>query len=599
MIRSYDQALHQNLAKIYSLRGFLNCYCREVAGPQSKISYPTNTKNLSKHLLESLKETGGILLNINLTNGQLTCVVDKRSQSYQYRYLSYFLLTNKEGSQEELEWDELKTTLLDDLASRFNTPSNDELLAQMQNSEEVLACLLLNRKKSQPLDSVYLESESKLLLGHATHPAAKSRLGFTKQDIIDYSPELRASFQLHYFAAKSENVKRLGHGLTDSELRQFSEANALPADYALLPVHPWQAKYLLQHPIIVELIEKGLLKDLGLQGNKMTATSSLRTLYNPDLSFFIKGSLNVRITNCVRKNAYYELESAVKLTELLENNFSALEKKSPGLKIMREPGCLTLDFPELSQSQRVLVEEGFGVLFRESPSALKDQSITLAGSLFTQGLSGESNVKSTITHLSQQRQISYEQSSLLWFKSYIDALLPSMFDALFEHGIVFEPHLQNILIKEENALVTGVWIRDLEGTKLNQTTWKAEQLSTMSEKASSSVLYDQAKCWRRLAYCLFINNIVQAIFCIARREPVLEARLWHQVRLTVQTYLTHNASPLAKDKLTDFLAGKAIPNKANLITRFLKRADKEAEYTDFPNPLGASRVAQHKEKELK
>ena len=598
MIQSYDQILHQNLAKIYSLRGFLNCFCREVAGPQGDLSYPEDISNLPDSLFQSLQETGGVLLSINLFDGKLTCVVDKRSQSYQYRYLSYFLLKNEAQDQRELDWGELQVILLNDLAKRFNTEANDELLAQMDNSEQVLAYLLLNRKRSQESASVYLESESKLLLGHATHPAAKSRLGFSEQDILDYSPELRANFQLHYFAAKSDKIKRLGTGLNDAVLREFSATfDSLSSDYALLPVHPWQAKYLLKQEVIKELIEKGLLIDLGVRGKKLTATSSLRTLYNPELDFFIKGSLNVRITNCVRKNAYYELESAVKLTELLTPNFTQLEEKHKGLKIMKEPGCLTLDFPELDTEQRVQVEEGFGVLFRENPSALRDQNILLAGSLFTQGVSGESNVKTHIWHLSQQRQMSYEQSSLLWFRSYLDALLPSMFDALFEHGLVFEPHLQNILVKLDKDLVAGVWIRDLEGTKLNQQVWQAEQLKSMSEKASSSVLYDQEKCWNRLAYCLFINNIVQAIFCIARRESVLEARLWHQVRLTVQQYLEQSNNTFAANKLDDLLAGKAIPNKANLLTRFLKRADKQAEYTDFPNPLGLLRVVTREMKE--
>lgn len=597
MIRSYDQILHQNLAKIYSLRGFLNCFCREVAGPQGALSYPEDIINLPDSIFKSLQETGGILLNIDLHDGLLTCVVDKKSQSYQYRYLSYFLFQSDTQEQRELDWDELQAILLNDLANRFNTDANDELLAQINNSEQVLVYLLLNRKSSHESVNLYIESESKLLLGHATHPAAKSRLGFSQQDILDYSPELRANFQLHYFAAKSDKVKRLGSGLSDAKLREFSATHdSLSPDYALLPVHPWQAKHLLKQDVIIRLIEQGLIIDLGVRGKKLTATSSLRTLYNPELDFFIKGSLNVRITNCVRKNAYYELESAVKLTELLSPNFNQLEKKHLGLKIMREPGCLTLDFDELDVEQRIQVEEGFGVLFRENPSELREQNILLAGSLFTQGVSGESNVKTHIWHLSQHSQMSYEQSSLLWFKSYLDALLPSMFDALFEHGLVFEPHLQNILIKLDKDLVAGVWIRDLEGTKLNQQAWQTQQLSSMSKKASSSVLYDQEKCWNRLAYCLFINNIVQAIFCIARRESVLEARLWHQVRLTVQQYLAQNNSEFAANKLGELLAGKAIPNKANLLTRFLKRADKQAEYTDFPNPLGLLRVAQNKVK---
>ena len=80
--------------------------------------------------------------------------------------------------------------------------------------------------------------------------------------------------------------------------------------------------------------------DLGPGGSPFTATASVRTLYGADA--FLKFSLNVRITNCLRKNAAYELTGAVALTRLLAGPFADLARRFPDAAVLylkREPGA--------------------------------------------------------------------------------------------------------------------------------------------------------------------------------------------------------------------------------------------------------------------
>jgi siderophore synthetase component len=64
----------------------------------------------------------------------------------------------------------------------------------------------------------------------------------------------------------------------------------------------------------------------------------VRTVYDPVADVFCKFSLNVRITNCVRKSAWYELAGSVALTRLLAPVFAELGRRFPGTVLLGEPG---------------------------------------------------------------------------------------------------------------------------------------------------------------------------------------------------------------------------------------------------------------------
>src|SRR6185503_21005948 len=100
---------------------------------------------------------------------------------------------------------------------------------------------------------------------------------------------------------------------------------AAPAGYRPLPVHPWQLSLLADRPVLRRALADGTLVDLGTAGPEVVPTSSVRTAYLPDADVFCKFSLDVRITNCVRKNAWYELAGAVTLDRLLRPVFAGFE----------------------------------------------------------------------------------------------------------------------------------------------------------------------------------------------------------------------------------------------------------------------------------
>ncbi|WP_203414823.1 IucA/IucC family protein [Entomobacter blattae] len=73
-----------------------------------------------------------------------------------------------------------------------------------------------------------------------------------------------------------------------------------------------------------------MIQPVGFKGGRLYPTSSVRTLYHPELESFLKFSIHTRLANCVRKNAWYELESAVALTELLQPTIKVLSQIYPG-----------------------------------------------------------------------------------------------------------------------------------------------------------------------------------------------------------------------------------------------------------------------------
>ncbi len=59
----------------------------------------------------------------------------------------------------------------------------------------------------------FLEGEQALILGHPLHPTPKSRESLTDMESSAFSPELRGSFPLHWFAVDADLVcSRLGAG---------------------------------------------------------------------------------------------------------------------------------------------------------------------------------------------------------------------------------------------------------------------------------------------------------------------------------------------------------------------------------------------------
>jgi siderophore synthetase component len=402
--------------------------------------------------------------------------------------------------------------------------------------------------------------------------------------VLDASPEARTHIPLYWFRIDPRLLRGYGRDVRATLAQVAGAAN-------LYPCHPWEAQRLLAQPLMRHAIEQGWIAPVGEVGHALYPTSSVRTMYHPELEYFLKLSIHVRLTNCVRKNAWYELESAVALTALLAPSWQEVRTRQPGFDIMPEPAATTLDFSPLTDDADALrdMTESFGMLYRENLSVLQRQHYQpqVAGAVFTVDRHGASVCRQLVQSLGGH----YARTAQQWFEAYASLLLDGVWLAFFEQGIILEPHLQNTVIGFERGLPARVWVRDLEGTKLVDSVWPESRLGALSARARASVQYPAALGWKRVAYCALVNNLAEAIFHLAGNDAALEQRLWFSIAdMAARWQRRHGYQPL----LQGLIDGDALPSKNNLRTRLFKRADRDSDYTDLPSPIrvhGLARAA--------
>lgn len=579
-----------------SLETLLNCYCREVAIPEDHASVgPLFGHNDWPLALRCALATGQALqILIPRLDSRVVVAVQHDSPTGNYRYLSAVYCKTAGQPWTLLDWRALAYLIIRDLAAKNNQPFNDELLMQIEDSVQVTTAILEapwpNAIPSDPL-AAYLDSEQSLTYGHPFHPAPKSRQGFTKEDLCRYSPELRGGFPLHYFAVRRDAVYQqstLDKACADIVATQAPQGLVADSDYLLIPAHPWQSRWLLEKPLITEAMRDGRIRHLGAQGELYYPTSSVRTLYQRDNPYFYKFSLHVRLTNCVRKNAVYELEGALQVNRVMSRIIPELRGLFPGTAIMAEPAFVSVDLKDSDPDRNREITEGFGLILRsnfDSQNLLPGAVPLLAGALFGNHILGEARLTALLQQIAARESMPPETVVVEWFSRYVQQMMYPVLHCYFAHGVVFEPHLQNVLIGLVAHWPAQVFLRDFEGVKLVSERFPVEALAGVSQRAREALCYDRERGWKRIAYCLFVNNFCEAIHQLGASKPALQQKLWAQVRRHLQHYQLEHGTAESAARIAGVLAGEPLPSKGNLCNRFLKQADRSAEYVPLANPL--------------
>ncbi len=425
--------------------------------------------------------------------------------------------------------------------------ANPEFAGQVAESHDAMAAMI--RDGRRPSGDAFLDSEQSLVTGHRFHPTPKSRQG---GDWGRYAPETGARFPLHWLAVREDAIAEEGDVALLDRI-----GPPVPAGHRVLPAHPWQLALLRP--------ESETIIDLGAYGPEAVPTSSVRTVYVPDA--FLKFSLDVRITNCVRKNAWYEMAGAVALTRALRPVFAALPAA-----LLGEPGYRTVSAadPRLCEGLGVIVREGVG---------------GFAGTPLLAAAVADPYGRSDASAAYLLRDASPDHL-LAWWDAYVRAVAEPALCAYLVHGVVLEPHLQNVLVSVDgDGMPIQAIFRDLEGTKLLHGPW-ASFLADLPVPVAEAMTYAPGRGWDRVVYCLFVNHLSEIAAAVADLCPPLERDLWRLARHRVAR-LAEDIAPLpgGAARLRALLAGVPMPAKANLRTRWARDPDREAVYVSVPNPL--------------
>ncbi|MBW4243291.1 IucA/IucC family protein, partial [Enterobacter roggenkampii] len=312
--------------------------------------------------------------------------------------------------------------------------------------------------RDKPL--TFAEAEQALLVGHAFHPAPKSHEPFNEAEARRYLPDFASRFPLRWFAVESTLVAgdSLNVSLRERLLRFAAQsAPELLGHFTdtrwLLPMHPWQADYLLEQDWCQRLVENGSLQDLGEAGAQWLPTSSSRSLYSETNSDMIKFSLSVRLTNSVRTLSVKEVKRGMRLARLAKTErWQDLQARYPTMRVMQEDGWAGLRDESGTIQEESLMALRVNLLF-DTPDTQTNVLVSL-----TQAApdGGDSLLAAAVRRLSQRLDLPLAQAARCWLDAYCDRVLLPLFSAEADYGLVLLAHQQNILVEMQQDFPVGL-----------------------------------------------------------------------------------------------------------------------------------------------
>ncbi|MFI6983279.1 IucA/IucC family protein [Embleya sp. NPDC050154] len=415
-----------------------------------------------------------------------------------------------------------------------------------------------------PGTAPFLAAEQSLVLGHPMHPTPKSRDRLDPDEDAAWSPELRGSFALHWFAADADLVAQDSALEREAAevLAEFAGELRAPAGTVLVPAHPWQARDLPERPHLRALFDAGRLRALGPAGAPWHPTSSVRTVYRPDAEVMLKLSLGLRITNSRRENLPKELLRGIEVHRLLRSGLEhELRSVHPAFDIVRDPAWISVAPPE-SYPRQDRPAAGLELVLRANPFAV-DQRVSCVAALVAErpGI-GPSRLAGYVHALAERTGRAPASVAEEWFERYLAVVAEPVLWLDRHAGIALEAHQQNTLVLlDADGLPVGGRYRDNQGYY-----FRASRAGDLARRlpaagvASDTVVADEIAD-ERLAYYLGVNNLLGLIGAFGAQGLVEESVLLARLRALLAGHAS--TSGAARSLLTD-----PRPRcKANLMTR--------------------------------
>ncbi|MDO0927591.1 IucA/IucC family siderophore biosynthesis protein [Streptomyces sp. TG1A-8] len=320
----------------------------------------------------------------------------------------------------------------------------------------------------------FQEIETGMTEGHPCFVANNGRLGFGVHEYLAYAPETASPVRLVWLAAhRSRATFTAGAGIehedffrrelgaaTVERFRAALTAQGLdPADYLLIPVHPWQWWNKLAVTFAAEVARRHLVC-LGEGEDLYLAQQSIRTFFNTSdpHKHYVKTALSVLNMGFMRglSAAYMEATPAINdwLARIVENDPVL---KSTGLSVIRERaavGYRHLEY-ERATDRYSPYRKMLAALWRESPvpSLGEGESLATMASLLHVDHEGASFAGALI-----------ERSGLTpaaWLRRYLRAYYVPLLHSFYAYDLVFMPHGENVVLVLKDGAVRRAVYKDI------------------------------------------------------------------------------------------------------------------------------------------
>ena len=294
-------------------------------------------------------------------------------------------------------------------------------------------------------------------LDHPLYPTARAKLGFDIDNLRRYAPEFSCCFELHWLAVPRRLYHPSGHHLPPGwpSFADVGLPEALAADYALVPVHPF-----VWHGELEAFLAGAGFGEKVIHAPRthmpVTPTLSVRSVALIDTpAWHLKLPLTIRTLGA--KNIRTIKPSTIRDGQCVQNLLGAIAEREPAIR-----GRLLLTAEDTGA--HVDGQTFLGYIVRRYPDAVLQRSTLVP----VAGLLAPSPAGGCVAQELAARFYSGDTASL--FDDYIDLTLLLHLTLWVRYGIALESNQQNsLLVLSEEAPRLRLLLKDNDAARLYRT----------------------------------------------------------------------------------------------------------------------------------
>ncbi|MGC3022765.1 GNAT family N-acetyltransferase [Brevibacterium sp. FAM 24630] len=323
------------------------------------------------------------------------------------------------------------------------------------------------------VDSDFQITEAAMTEGHPGFLANNGRIGFGLSDFRKWAPENGELNHIEWVAVRRDHshlslgegldeAGHLGEALSETEQERFdSRIRATgqdPADFHLMPIHPWQADHRLAITFAAD-IARGDLLPLGDGDDEHQAQQSLRTFFNHSRADapYVKVALAVQNMGFLRGLSPKYMRDTPAINDWVATLIGSDDTfAKTGFRVLRERAALGYTGDVYHQTKETNPHRKMlAALWRENPVAqiAPGQKLITMAALLHRDHEGRSFAGELIRASGQEPAD--------WVRSYLRAYLYPLVHALLAHDLVFMPHGENLILGLDEHTVTGAFMKDI------------------------------------------------------------------------------------------------------------------------------------------
>ncbi|QLE79993.1 IucA/IucC family siderophore biosynthesis protein [Francisella sp. Scap27] len=384
-------------------------------------------------------------------------------------------------------------------------------------------------------------------VGHIYHPGSKTRLGLSKFENIQYSPEFQAEVDIifgaiHKNIAHTEIMDSLETTYQEWVINNYPNQHSIwcdelakksldSDDYLMIPIHPWQAAHILpeKHKCLMNCQQLLIIDNCkyttkpSMSFRTMLPTSNKDGLIEPH----IKLPVAIHATSVMRTVSPESVKTGPRVSRILLDILDKEPQIAKSMNILAdtvgihtEKACRKDDIRQLS------------AIFRENPEKYlsTNEIASPLASLFVK----TPNSQSLICDILDSKNYKSSIEILEYFRTYAKITLTTCLDLYLLYGIALEAHQQNTLVVFEDNLPKKLMIRDLGGMRLHIPSIKDAGIVLPKDTFSLTFTDSQSITRRKLIHACLQSNLGELILQLSSHYKINEEDFWLIVRQEIE-----------------------------------------------------------------